>query len=268
MLISRYSLRLLVVLMFLLALPLLGCAEVDRTVTAHETAEVDGELRLFLRWESSQYPEHTANRVSNACWESATVGQPVPDSCLLASELASESDPFGQAPWLAYPLAFAVLAGFVAFAWRRVKWQQTVPRTNAGDPAPRHFDPSSAVSLMQHSEQERGTRVVVEQGRRDIRYPFAVGLLAPLPVLILLTLLFGYGRAFGFALTVGCLLFVGIGALTSGVLLNFLRPSDLNATISRLWFLWGAIVLLVLGSFFALARRAPLMELHGVDWPL
>jgi hypothetical protein len=257
-----------VALILALALPLLACAEVERTVTERAVLPDDAGEARTIAWESNRYPGQAVRLVDDQCWGVAAVGQPVPRACLSARVLASESDPFEQAPWPASAGVLLAISALVLIAWKRVAWQPVVARTTAGAPHPRPFDPGDAVALMRNTEDERASRVVAEGRRRDLSRPGLVGLLIPVPPLALLTLLFGYGATFAWGFITGLLLFVGVVTVNAFVLLSARRPAGLEATVSRLLFLWGATATLLLGSFVALLWRAPLLELHGVDWPL
>lgn len=267
--VSRPRLRPLALLVMALALApaALACAEVERTVTLHEIVNVDGDDQRTVAWESDRYAAHTASGVEDECWDAAVVGESVPDACLTAGEVASETDPFDEAPWLSLAAAIAAIAVLGLFTWKRVAAQAPVDRTTAGEPLPRHFDEDEAVALMRNSEIERGRRIEAERSRRDVTSPFLVGMLAPLPSLVVLVLLFGFGRTFGWGLGVGALLFLSVGPIGALILLNFLRPADVHAAITRLLFLGGATLTFFLGSMFALARRGPMVGLNGIDWP-
>ena len=93
------------------------------------------------------------------------------------------------------------------------------------------------------------------------------GTVVTLLAVMLMALLVGFGRAFGWALTTGVILFIGVGPVTALLQLNLLRPSNIDAAISRASFLCGAAAAMGLGGFVALNSRSPLLNLNGVDWP-
>lgn len=258
----------LAVVLLVLAPAFLACADVERTVVDKGVgpAEGRGETRV-VAWESDRYPRHVAEVVANECWDEAAIGGPLPDVCLRADTLASETDPYRAFPWVANIATFVAIGGLLLLAWRMVGWQPPVARATGEDPVPHHFDEDSAVSLMQSTERERSARIDAESHRRDPSHPFLTGVLLTLLALMLLALLIGYGRAFGWALTTGVTLFIGVGPVTAVLQLNFWRPDNIDAAIARASFLCGAAGALALGGFVALLFRTPLLNLHGIDWP-
>ena len=245
--------------LLVLAPAFLACADVDRTVV--------GRGGRQLTWESDRYPSHTAEGIDDACRDQAVIGQPVPDACLTARELASEMEPFTSSPWIAGTALVLTMGLLAILAWKMFGWQANVGSTTAGEPTPRHFDESSAISLMRNTEIERSARIEAESHRREPSHPFMVGMGLALLVLTLLTLLFGYGRAIAWGFVTGMMLFVWVGPILASLQLNLWRPANIDGAIARASFLGGATAILALGCFFALFFRTPLLNLNGIDWP-
>gem|GEM_PF-4578525 len=250
--------------LLVLAPAFLACAEVERTVIERDR---DSSGAHRLSWESGLYPRHSVESLEDGCWEEAVVGQPVPDACLTARELASETEPFTTSPLLAGTGLVLAMGLLAILAWKMFGWQANVGSTTAGEPTPRHFDESSAISLMRNTEIERSARIEAESHRREPSHPFLVGMGLALLVLTLLTLLFGYGRAIAWGFVTGMMLFVWVGPILASLQLNLWRPANIDGAIARASFLGGATAILALGCFFALFFRTPLLNLNGIDWP-
>lgn len=205
--------------------------------------------------------------MDDACWASA-VGEPVPEACLTASVLSAEANPFRQAPWIAGAGTILALCALLFLAWKQVGWQPAVESTTEGAARPRHFDEAAAVALMRGAEVERAGRIEAERQRRSPGRPFLAGAVFALLVLAVLVLLVGWGRAFGWGMPTGLLLFFSVGPVAALVVLNILQPPNLDATMPHLQFLGGATATFLVGGFIALYLRAPLLNLNGVDWPV
>src|SRR5690606_14342643 len=150
----------LLALSLLLASTLLACADVERTVI--DKREPAGEVRT-VAWASNRYPDYSAAQVwGPECWNRAVVGEALPDACLTASALASETDPFRRSPWTAGSVALLAIGVLGLVAWRTVGVHPIVARSDTGDSSPSHFDEVAAVSLMQHTESERSARIAAE----------------------------------------------------------------------------------------------------------
>src|SRR5690606_16714676 len=229
--------------------------------------EPAGEVRT-VAWESNRYPDYSAAQVwGPECWNRAVVGEALPDACLTASALASETDPFRASPWTAGTAALLAIGVLGLVGWRTVGVHPIVARSNTGDSSPSHFDEVAAVSLMQHTESERSARIAAEPRRRDPSHPFIRGGVLALLVLVPLVLLFGYGRTLGWALNTGLILGVLAVPPLALMQLTLVRPTDLDSAIARASFLCGAVATLLFGSFLALMFRVPLRGLNGVEWP-
>lgn len=265
---NRQTLRATFLVLALAFAPLtLACAEVERVVVERETVPLERGDARTVAWESDRYGAHSAQHVASECWDAAAVGRPLPEACLTAAALATETDPFASRFWLAGALSLVAVAALLLFAWKMVGWRPEVERSTAGQPRPRHFDAGGAVALMQSTEGERSERIEADRQKRDPSYPFLTGAAIPLVALAALTLVVGYGRAVGWGFGTGVVLFFLAGPPVALIQLNLIRPANLDAALSRSWFLSGATATLMFGGWIALHVRAPLLRLNGIDWP-
>lgn len=247
-----------------------ACADVERiTISRHRVSNTVGGDYPALLWESNRYPDFQG-RVSDACWDDAELGGPLPDSCVSAVSSILEANPYRTNRALAVLVSLVVGAGILGFALRRIAWRPAVPPEQASTtPLSEATTSSRAVDLMRVIDAEKGAQVVAEATGHDLPRPglFGAGLGAiALPPLILLV---GYGAALGWAAVTAALFLGVIGVVNLVILLpTRFQPSDVSATISRMYFVGGVAVaflgLAVIGSLIS----TPLKDLHGVDWPL
>jgi len=246
-----------------------ACAEVERTAVRRTTvSDGAGGTRPALIWESDRYPTQQ-RAVSDQCWDEVTIGESPPDSCISPLSVFFEGNAYGRAPGLALAGSLIVIAGLLWFALRQIAWLPDVPRPGSPQPPDTDRGPADVIQMMRAVDEEKGAQAVAEAAGHDIEHPVPVGLAVGVVLVAALMLLFGYGTTLGWAAVTALILFGGIGIVELLLTLPT-RPhvADLHPAAMRMLFLGG-----VAAAFLGLAIagtlvRTPLLDLHGVAWPL
>lgn len=249
------------------AVALVGCVEVERTVTNLDfLADEHGIVRRSIVWESNRYPPQQVE-ATDACWDAAAIGSPVPEVCLTSRVISSEADPYEDLPWVAFAGSMLAIAGLIWFALRRIAWQPSVASRSAAREEGRTFSPANARRLMKSVAEEKVAQDVATTERRDVRWPVLVGAAIVAVGLVPLSLILGYAAALAWAVHTGTLTFYGLAA---GVIVVTVplppRPADPDAFISRLIFIAGATIVFTVGAFAAALLHTPMRELNGIAW--
>lgn len=259
--------RLLFAALLAVLLLLVGCAEVERTVTAREVVVEEGsDPRRIVAWDSNRYSRLEVDP-GDECWDEAVIGQPPPEVCLSTSVLGTEADPFRWSRLLTTASALGAIGALFWYANRRIGWQPTVDRATGGDGARRSLNSSDAVNLMRGISQEKQSQHIAKRARRDLGRPALVGLFVAAAVLIPLIGLTGYGTGLGWGAVTGVILMLGVGAGFIVLLVPLPpMPSDYAAYSARLLFFGGIAAGLLIAAAIGLSQRTPLVELDGIAW--
>lgn len=245
-----------------------GCASVERSVEERRVeSNPDGKPQPVVVWASNLYPQYKAN-VSQDCYDTAEVGQAVPEGCVKPLHVILEANPYRTGAGLSFLGSSLVMGALTVFAMRWIGWRPRVRADEAEQAAlaQQHAAAPAGVRLMHAVSGEKRARTVATARGRDLRRPAPTGALFGVVLLIPIVLLFGYGAALAWAVVTAVLTFLALGL--AELLLLLPGPpevADPHVPISRMLFLAG-----VCGAFLLLALQAalistPLLDLYGLQ---
>lgn len=268
--------RLLVFSLVGLLTVVVGCADANRVVTSAEITNTPKGAPVFrIGWSGDVYGEQVFDYprpdpvFEEQCYERVVVGEPLLFECLPVRVLHAETDAFGRNQPLAVVVSFLAMGALAFFAMRWVSWSPQVAAETDHQSSEAADVRQSAVDLMRSVEAERDSRAEALAVGRDVRHPAATGVGVGVLMLVIGTLLVGYGTTLSWGIVTAIFMFLGVGATAILVMMGgFGRQGNTDPLMRRLIFLGGVMLGTMGGALLGIGSRFLLYRLDGVDWPI